>query len=201
MAPGPSTDPLAEEHATALLRLAARSIRHGLAHGAPWACGLADIDPAWHAPRATFVTLESTGALRGCIGSILPRRPLAHDVVENAFAAAFRDTRFSPVTEQDCATLEISISVLGPLSPIPVQHEEDLLAQLVPNVDGLIIADGYRRSVFLPQVWQQLPKPKDFLVALKRKGGFSDDPSWPPGFSAQRFSVSEVPVRAMVELS
>lgn len=200
MAPGHSTDAVAEEHDLALLRLAARSIRYGLAHGAPWACDLADIDAACHALRATFVTLESKGALRGCIGSILPRRPLAHDVVENAFAAAFRDTRFSPLTEAECATLEISISVLGPLAPIPAQTEAELLAQLVPHVDGLLIADGYRRSVFLPQVWAQLPKPKDFLAALKRKGGFADDPSWPAGFSAQRFSVTEVPARAMVEL-
>lgn len=183
-----------------LLALAARSIRYGLQHKRPLHPDLADAPNDWRAPGATFVTLEHRGALRGCIGSILPRRPLANDVAENAFAAAFRDHRFAPVTATECATLEVSISLLGPLTDVPAASEADVLAMLRPHHDGVLIFDEARRAVFLPQVWAQLPNPADFLAALKQKGGFPKD-SWPAGFKVQRFSVTEIPATAMAELN
>lgn len=200
MAPGPFGDPFATTHGVALQALAARSIRHGLTHGVPYAPDLVTAAAEWRSPRATFVTLEVKGGLRGCIGSILPRRPLAQDVSENAFAAAFRDTRFPPVTERECVEIDISISLLGPLSPIPARDDAGLLAQLRPHVDGLLIVDNDRRAVFLPQVWDQLPQPRDFLAALKCKGGFPDQ-SWSSGFLAQRFVVSEIPAKPLSELN
>jgi AmmeMemoRadiSam system protein A len=196
MAPGRSPDPLMQAAATgrgrALLALAARSIRHGLATGKAPPLALDHVAAEWRKPGACFVTLESQGNLRGCVGSILPRRPMALDVTENAFAAAFRDSRFAPVTKQDLASIDVSLSLMGALEPLSATNDQDLLALLRPHVDGLLIDDGYHRSVFLPQVWDQLPNPADFLAALKRKGGFAEGP-WPTGFAVSRFQVEEIP--------
>lgn len=187
MVPGPSPEPSER----ALLALAARSIRHGLTHNEPLPLDVASVDPAWMAERASFVTLDKAGALRGCIGSILPYRPLALDVVTNAFAAAFHDPRFEPVTASELATLGVAISLLSPLAPIAVETEAALRAELRPHVDGLLIQAGGHRAVFLPQVWEQLPEAEIFLAHLKHKAGLGQD-ALPRGFKAQRFTVEEL---------
>lgn len=140
-------------------------------------------------PGATFVTLTRRGQLRGCIGSLEAHRPLAEDVRENAIAAAFRDPRFPPLTAAEWPEVAIEVSLLSPPEPIPIGSEADLLRQLRPFTDGLIIAAGPYRATFLPQVWAQLPNPRDFLAALKRKAGL--DPHRPtPGLRAWRYTVT-----------
>jgi AmmeMemoRadiSam system protein B/AmmeMemoRadiSam system protein A len=144
------------------------------------------------AEGASFVTLKTaSGQLRGCIGSPTAHKALAVDVAENALKAAFRDPRFKPITPEEYETLKMSISVLSPQTPITIKDEDDLLAQLRPGVDGLVIADGGRRALFLPSVWEQLSTPTEFLAHLKRKAGMATD-HWSSTFTAHRFIAEEV---------
>ena len=155
-----------------LLKAARRSIEFGLRQGEPL-----EIDPDNYCGqlrevRATFVTLHTrAGDLRGCIGTLEPRRPLVSDVAHNAFSAAFRDPRFPPLTEAQYPDVSLEVSVLSPPEPIEADTEEELLRQLRPGVDGLIVEAGSRRATFLPSVWESLPQPQEFVAALKRKAG------------------------------
>jgi len=185
------THALLNEHGKTLLRLAAQSIQHGLATARPLAIDLATTPKALATPGASFVTLKLNGQLRGCIGSVLGQRALAKDVTENAFASAFRDHRFSPLSADELDGLELSISVLSPSTPMDVKDEKDLLSQLRPEIDGLIIEDKGKRALFLPSVWSQLPKPEDFLAHLKAKATMTPD-QWSPDFKASRFITAEV---------
>lgn len=157
-----------------VLNLAQTSIKVGLANRAAPKVDVQAFPAELREPRATFVTLELDGHLRGCIGSLSAGRPLAEDVVENAFAAAFRDPRFPPVTEAERERLAIHVSLLTPAEPMNFGSEEDLLGQIVPGVDGLILEDAGRRGTFLPAVWESLPEPWQFLMHLKRKAGLSE---------------------------
>ncbi len=187
MAPGPSTDGLSEAERERLLKVARSAIVQGLAYaGAPPELSAAGTSAPLHAAGASFVTLKRHGELRGCIGSLEAVRPLIEDVAHNARAAAFRDPRFTPLTADELADLEIGITLIGAAEPITFRDERDLLAQLEPGVDGLIIEQGRRRATFLPQVWQTLPDARDFLRALKQKAGISPD-AWPEGLRAWRY--------------
>ncbi|MEF8713129.1 MAG: AmmeMemoRadiSam system protein A [Accumulibacter sp.] len=126
-------------------------------------------------PAATFVTLTQDGQLRGCIGSLEAHRPLATDVAENAVAAAFRDTRFAPLSPAEFARTHVEVSLLTPPEPFAVADEADALARLRPGIDGLIVSYGRRRATFLPQVWESLPEPRQFLAQLKLKAGLPAD--------------------------
>jgi AmmeMemoRadiSam system protein A len=163
------------QQAQILLDLAKRSIRHGLETGKPLKIDPADFSPELLEPRATFVTLHKHRQLRGCIGMLKAVRPLAEDIAENAFASAFKDYRFPPLSADEFDQLEIHLSILTPPEPIAFTSEEDLLAQLRPGEDGLIIEEGGRRGTFLPSVWENLPDPKQFLRHLKQKAGLPAD--------------------------
>jgi AmmeMemoRadiSam system protein A len=141
--------------------------------------------------RGAFVTLKEHGQLRGCIGSSVARRPLIADVVDHAFNAAFRDPRFPPLHVLETTTLELSVSVLTPPAAMQFANEEDLVAQLRPGIDGLVISDHGRGALFLPIVWNEIRDPRHFLLYLKRKAGLSDD-HFSPGFTARRFRTIEV---------
>jgi len=175
---------------SSLLDLAWGSIRHGLAHGTP--APVPDNRPdRLGAAGAAFVTLTRRGRLRGCIGSPTAWRPLAEDVTDNAFKAAFGDPRFPPLTPYEMDGLSLSVSVLTPPVAMTVSGEADLLAQLQPRRDGLIIQDGTHRALFLPSVWEQLPERRAFLSHLKVKAGLSTD-HWSPSFQASRFQAVEI---------
>jgi AmmeMemoRadiSam system protein A len=203
MAPGRSTDARAGGDAASdrrLLEIAARSIKHGLETGRPLLPPAEDLTGDMARPGATFVTLEIGDDLRGCIGTMTARRALGLDVAHNAFAAAFQDTRFERLSRAELADLSISISILGPLEPMAVRSTAELLAALRPGVDGLVLSDADRRSVFLPQVWDALPTPSAFVDALRRKGGFAPDEG-PPNLTAEWFVVREVPARRFADLA
>lgn len=151
--------------------------------------GAADHD-ALSSPAATFVTLMHTGELRGCIGSLEPRRPLGVDVRENAVAAAFRDPRFAPLSAAEFEATAIEVSLLSAAVRLDVRDEPDLLARLRPGVDGLILAHGTHRATFLPQVWDSLAEPRDFVSALKRKAGLSSE-FWSSQLSVSRYTVTK----------
>jgi len=159
----------AERHL--LLDSASMAIRHGLDNGTPPEVNISTCPERLQRPGAAFVTLNLYAALRGCIGSLEAHRPLLQDVTMNAWAAAFQDPRFTPVTEAEFPALELHISVLGPAQAMSFSSEQDLIRQLRPGIDGLIIRQGKCQATFLPAVWESLPEASDFLLQLKRKAG------------------------------
>lgn len=118
-----------------------------------------------------FVTLKLAGQLRGCIGNLEPVGPLAESVMRNAESAAFHDHRFAPLTPEELARVDIDISILTPAIRLEYQDGDDLCRQLRPGIDGVILQAGGARATFLPQVWEQLPDPADFLDHLCLKAG------------------------------
>jgi AmmeMemoRadiSam system protein A len=166
--------PLSESQRAELLGVARKSIEYGLSH--PDAM---PVDPAAHPPLdragASFVTLHRGGELRGCVGSLEVHRPLLADVAENAYAAAFRDHRFTRLQAGELDDLAIDVSVLSEPQPLSFSDQVDLLAQLRPGIDGLILEDHGRRGTFLPSVWQSLPTAEAFLNNLKLKAGLPAD--------------------------
>ena len=162
---------LNEECQQRLLELGRNSIQHGLLTSKPLKINLANYPPELIVQTATFVTLHSRHQLRGCIGVLKAIRPLAEDVVENAFSAAFKDSRFSPLSADEFKDLEIHLSILTTAEPVSFATEQDLLNQLQPDIDGLILEEGHRRGTFLPSVWETLPQPEQFLPHLKQKAG------------------------------
>lgn len=174
-----------------MLDVALRSITHGLQHREPLQVNPADYPEALGQHRATFVTLTLGGELRGCIGVLEARDPLVVDVAHNAYSAAFSDPRFTPLTGAELSRLEIKISVLTPPVPINFETEPDLLRQLRPGVDGLILEDGLHRGTFLPAVWQSLPNPRDFLCHLKIKAGLAPG-YWSNSLRIARYRAEEI---------
>lgn len=148
--------------------------------GAPWL----------QEPGETFVTLHLNGQLRGCIGSLSANRPLREDVADNARAAAFHDARFEPLSRSEFDQIDLEVSLLSPLEPIPVESQAQLLTRLRPGVDGVVLEYGRWRGVFLPQVWDQLPDPETFLAHLKQKAGLRPD-FWADGIRFARFTVTK----------
>jgi AmmeMemoRadiSam system protein B/AmmeMemoRadiSam system protein A len=144
--------------------------------------------PLLAARRATFVTLELDGRLRGCIGSLAPHMPLAVDVVTNACKAATADPRFPPLSAEELGRVAVHVSILSHPRPIEAASEAELLRALHPDVDGLIIRDGPRQALFLPSVWASLPEPAAFLRQLRLKAGLAAD-HWSPSFLAWRFGT------------
>jgi hypothetical protein len=177
---------LSPQQRHALLELARNSIAHGLERGRALAVDPADFSPALQVRRAAFVTLHKQGRLRGCIGHLEAIQTLVQDVVENAFAAAFRDPRFPPLTAVELEALHIEISVLTPSKPMAFTSEADLLGKIEPGLDGLILEEGRARGTFLPSVWESLPEPEDFLRRLKRKAGLPAD-YWSESLRVSRY--------------
>ncbi len=120
---------------------------------------------------ATFVTLDKNSSLRGCIGSIIAHRTLLDDVIENAKSAAFNDPRFKPLDSSEFNELELEVSVLSEPEKILYSDYDDLLTKVVPFKDGLILKYNSFQGTFLPQVWEQLPLPEQFLEHLSYKAG------------------------------
>ena len=189
------TQPLpleSSEDREALLGIARASIRHGLEHGSPLRVDPDRFSPRLREPGACFVTLRRSGRLRGCVGSLDATRSLVEDVAHNAFASAFRDSRFEPLTEEEeRAGLDVHLSVLTPPEPLPCRSEAELLSKLQPGIAGLILQDGPHRATFLPSVWESLTEPKKFLTELKRKAGLSEN-HWSDGIRFQRYRAESV---------
>ena len=162
---------LTNEQQKLLLKIARDSIQHGLTHGVPLPINLENYPEEFQKIRATFVTLEIGRLLRGCIGMLEAVQPLVVDVAKNAFLAAFDDPRFPPISATEYTKLEIHISVLTPSEPMNFDSEDDLISQLRPHIDGLIMQEDDRRGTFLPSVWDSLPDPRQFLEHLKLKTG------------------------------
>lgn len=183
----PDVRALLDRHGASLLSLAAGSIRHTLATGKPLTADPATQPPELATPGASFVTLRRRdGSLRGCIGSSRAWRPLVVDVAGNAAGAAFEDPRFPPLRSEELDGLWLSISVLTAPEAVPAASEAELLAKIRPGQDGLVLSEGTRAGVLLPQVWEAIPSPADFLAAIKEKAGLARD-HWSPAVRVLRF--------------
>lgn len=148
-------------------------------------------EPDWLGePGATFVTLTQHGRLRGCIGSLKAHRPLGQDVRQNAVAAAFRDARFPPLVLTEFTGVRVEVSLLSPQQPLRFTSEADALSQLRPGIDGVVFECGRYRSTFLPQVWEPLPQPDQFMAELKLKAGLPED-FWSPEVTLHRYTVEK----------
>jgi AmmeMemoRadiSam system protein B/AmmeMemoRadiSam system protein A len=175
----------------ALLAVARQSIESGPRAGQPL-----PVDPHAHpAPLremgATFVTLTLDGRLRGCIGSLDATLPVVADVSRNAYRAAYHDPRFEPVSRLERERIQIHISLLGPPAALSFSSQEELVAQLRPGVDGLILRDGSRYATFLPDVWEQLPDSREFLAHLKQKAGLAVD-YWSDTLEVSRYTTRSI---------
>ena len=179
-----------EQQRQQLHDIANASIESGLTNSKPLDVDLNKLDAALQLKRATFVTLNKRGELRGCIGMLEAMRPLAVDIAQNAYAAAFSDRRFQPLKENELKQLDIHISILGTPEKMLFDSEEDLIKQLRPGIDGLIMEEGYLRGTFLPSVWQSLPDRHDFLNHLKMKSGLANN-YWSDSIQIHRYSVEE----------
>jgi len=158
-----------------LLSLARESIQSGLANGQPLTVNIQNYSADLQQQRASFVTLHKQGQLRGCIGNLEANQALVNDISNNAFNAAFRDPRFPPLQANEFDQLHIHIEVLNSPEPIEFISEQDLIDQLQPGKDGLLLSEGIHRGTFLPTVWQSLPEPEQFLFHLKNKAGLPGD--------------------------
>jgi hypothetical protein len=169
-----------EAHGRTLLDIARNSIEAAL--------GASELklmpDEPWLKPaHATFGTLTQNGRLRGCIGSLEAHRPLGEDVRHNARAAALSDPRFPPLTREELVGTRIEVSLLSTPKLLAFADHADLIAQLRPGEDGLILEYGLARGTFLPQVWESLPDPEQFIGQLKQKAGL------PPGVSTAKCRI------------
>ncbi|QYZ64822.1 MAG: hypothetical protein OI74_06360 [Gammaproteobacteria bacterium (ex Lamellibrachia satsuma)] len=183
---------LSENSWETLMEVARASIRNGLEKGRSVPVEAADYSTELQAIRASFVTLNKRGRLRGCIGHLEAIKPLIEDVAENAYSAAFRDPRFPPLSPHEYDELDIHLSVLTPAVPLPFESESDLIQQLRPGIDGLILVDGMARGTFLPSVWESLPKAEDFLRHLKRKAGLPEN-HWSETLEIHRYETEVFP--------
>lgn len=138
--------------------------------------------------RASFVTLRIAGRLRGCWGSSAAQEALLLDVAANAYKAGFEDPRFDPISKEELAQTDLGISILSTPRPVHCADEADLLRQLRPDCDGLILQDGERRGLFLPSVWEHVPEPVQFVRQLKRKAELAPD-HWSDDLRVSRFTA------------
>ncbi len=184
-------DTLPTQDRDVLIDVARASISHGLKHNRPVEIDPAQFSEALNQPRASFVTLKIAGQLRGCIGRLEAEGPLVQGVAHNAYAAAFADPRFEPLTELEYPQIDVHIAVLTPPQPMTFEGEDDLLRQLRPGVDGLVLEAGRCRGTFLPAVWQTLTDPRRFLDQLKVKAGLASN-AWPDDLHISRYTCESI---------
>ncbi len=174
-----------------LLNLAKESIKYGLVYGESLPVDTKNYSVKLREIRGVFVTLEIDKQLRGCIGTLEALNPIVVDVAKNAFLAAFQDSRFPPLSEKEYLNLSIHISILSPCEPIIFESEADLIRQLQPHEDGLILQEGLQRGTFLPSVWESLPEAQQFLQHLKLKTGLPKN-YWSDTLQVHRYRCETV---------
>lgn len=178
------------EDRQALLNVARQSVTAGVS-GEKYKPKSAEFSSALQDVGASFVTLKIESKLRGCIGTLEAHQPLVVDVASNAYSAAFRDSRFPGLQSSELEMLEFHLSILSKPEPMQVESEEDLLAQMRPHIDGLVIEEGHRRGTFLPAVWESLPDAKEFLKHLKQKAGLPID-YWSDEIKVSRYTSESI---------
>jgi AmmeMemoRadiSam system protein A len=182
---------LTPEEKQILLRLAREALECGVKEEKLPILDLNALSPHLRENGASFVTLTVAGDLRGCIGALEAYQPLAEDVREHAVAAALQDPRFPPVQLSELNGIRIEVSRLTEPVELEYSSGEDLLLKLRPHVDGVILRDGFRRATFLPQVWEKIPDPVQFLQNLCWKMGADPDAWCRKHLTVQIYRVEE----------
>lgn len=141
--------------------------------------------------KASFVTLYTQGGLRGCIGTYIADTPLFKDVCDHTYSSACEDPRFLPLTQSELKTVSFHISILSELVEMENLGENHLFTKLNPRIDGLMLKQGGKRAIFLPSVWEQLTTAKEFVSALKQKGGWQAE-YWSPDIELFKFNVCSI---------
>lgn len=183
--------PLSSEEKRHLLVLARETISDVAHNRGPIEIDLNTWPEALKEDGASFVTLTESGRLRGCIGCLEAYRPLVLDVQQNAIAAASHDPRFPPVTADEVGDLCVEISLLTSPELLVYDGPEDLIAKLRPNVDGVVIQLGWQRATFLPQVWEKLAEPHEFLQHLCLKASIPPDAYRVPDLDVYTYQVEK----------
>ena len=186
VAHAPEKARLSDDHRSRALHLARQALQSRAARGKIPSIHLPSFPVPMQGQAAAFVTLTQQGRLRGCIGSLKAHSAMASDILSNAIKAGFEDPRFAPVTQDDLKTCQIEIALLSRPAPMEFRDQDDLLAQLVPGRDGLILESNSHRGTFLPKVWDSLQKSDEFLAGLKVKSGLSRD-HWSPDIKIWRY--------------
>lgn len=168
-------EPLTEAERQYLLVLARQALENGVRGEPPPALESDALSANLRQDGASFVTLTWKGMLRGCIGALEPYQGLAEDVREHAAAAALEDYRFPPVRTEELSDICIEISRLTIPRSLEYENAHDLLNKLRPGVDGVVVRDGFSRATFLPQVWEKIPNPAEFMAQLCQKMGAASD--------------------------
>ena len=150
-----------------------------------------EFDNIFNQLGASFVTIQKEGFLRGCIGSIIAYEPLINNLIKNAYNSAYKDPRFMPLDKNELDKIELEVSLLSTPKKMSFINENDLLNQIVPFIDGLIIKDGNYQAVYLPSVWEQLPDKKLFLNSLKKKAGLNEN-HFSKTFETYRFYTEKI---------
>lgn len=182
---------LSPDERTQLLRLARQSIE-AAASGQPLPqVALEEFSPNLRQPGACFVTLYTGRDLRGCTGTLVARGPLVEEVIQTAAQTALYDPRFAPVTSRETPALDIEISVLTAPQKLDVPSPDALPGLIRPGIDGVTLSKGLYRATFLPQVWDKIPNPIEFLNMLCQKMGLSSHAWRAPGMQVEVYQVEE----------
>ncbi len=182
---------LSTEEKRLLLSLAREAVTCAAADAPLPRVELDKLPPALREPAACFVTLHKHGELRGCTGVLVAQMPLAQEVVRTAATTALHDPRFPPVRPEEVPQLDIEISVLTEPQPLKVSNPADLPHHLRPGVDGVTLYLRPYRATFLPQVWERIPDPVDFLDMLCRKMGLPPRSWLDPQMQVEVYQVEE----------
>lgn len=174
-----------------LLEIAKTSVEKAVRRGGTYSPSRRHYPEQLFDKGASFVTIYKNGELRGCVGSVLPRTAIALDIAANAYAAAFEDSRFSPVTAEELPQLSYEVSLLSGFEKISYANEAEVLRKIKPSIDGIVIRDGNRQGVFLPSVWRQIPQPDEFFKQLKIKAGMNPN-YWNNRINVYRFRTVEI---------
>ena len=181
--PGKTSGEISKEQGQKLLALARHTIAEHIAKLSkltPEDIALLCHDPDLQQKRGTFVTLNKDGQLRGCIGSLADFETIFEGIQRNAINAAFHDSRFTPVQLSEMDKIVVEVSILTQPQVLTYEDAADLVANLRPGIDGVIIRKDQQSATFLPQVWEQLPRPEDFLGHLCHKAMMSSE-AWRSG--------------------
>jgi AmmeMemoRadiSam system protein A len=174
-----------------LLNIAHQSIEHGLKNGECLKVNQVEYPTALQQPHGAFTTLKCNGALRGCKGSLEVTLPLVNTVAYSAYSSAFNDIRFPPLQPDEFTQLKISLSVLSPKEKLSFTNEEDLIEQIQPGIDGLVLEYNGQRGTLLPSVWKTIPDAREFLCIVKQKAGFDRD-FWDEDLQAYRYTTHTI---------
>jgi AmmeMemoRadiSam system protein B/AmmeMemoRadiSam system protein A len=170
-----SSQTLKKHQGQALIKLARQTIAESLGKKSIPVDPRTLDDSAFQDHRGTFVTLTINKQLRGCIGNLDATESILAGIKRNAMNAAFHDPRFSALEARELDGVDIEVSILTEPEPLEYADSKELISKLQVHVDGVILRKGSASATFLPQVWEQLPRPEQFLSHLCMKAGLPAD--------------------------